>query len=203
MSVLAAIARVVAWPLTSVDPIDPGEPADAIVILGAPLRADGTLTPQAEERVVEGVSAYRRGLAPLICLAGGHGPAALQGTTAEAEGMARWVRRMGVPERDIVVDRASATTHENALRAAELLLPSGRRRVWLVTQRFHTRRAKYYFRRAGFEPLALRVTGGFEQREVQKTLRWIVREYLAWGLALGRSIAPARRRARGTVDEGP
>lgn len=182
---LGALARAASWPLTS---FDPEGPADAIVVLGAPLRADGTLSPQAEERVNEGVRAYRRGLAPLICLTGGHGPASLDGNPAEAEGMARWVRRMGVPEEAIVVDRASRTTHENARCSAKLLLPRGARRVWLVTQRFHTRRAKYYFRRAGFAPLGLEIVGGFEARDPGKTLRWAVREYAAWGLALARSL---------------
>jgi uncharacterized SAM-binding protein YcdF (DUF218 family) len=188
-ALLRVVARVLAVPLTSVDAVDPARPADAIVVLGAPIAADGTLTPQAQERVDTGVALFRRGLAPVICLAGGHGPAAIAGTVAEAEGMARWVRAAGVPEAAIRVDRASTCTHTNALRAAELLLPEGRRRVWLVTQRFHTRRAKRYFRRAGLEPLAWRIEGGVEERAPGRAVRWMAREYAAWGLALWRSIA--------------
>ena len=196
-ALLRGLARLAAAPLTSLSP--PG-PADAAVVLGAPLRADGTLSPQAEERVRAGVSLWQRGLAPVVCVVGGHGPAALAGTAAEAEGMARRVRALGVPESAIRVDRRSTTTETNALRAAELLLPEGRRRVWLVTQPFHTRRARWYFRRAGFEPLGWPIEGGIQEREPRRALRWIAREYGAWVLALGRGLSgtvPGRARRRG------
>jgi uncharacterized SAM-binding protein YcdF (DUF218 family) len=182
-ALLRALARVAGAPLASVSP--PGT-ADAIVVLGAPLRADGSLSPQAEERVAVAIDLWRRGLAPVICLVGGHGPAAIAGTAAEAEGMARWVRQRGVPESAIRVDRQSRSTLENAQRAAEILLPEGRRRVWLVTQPFHTRRARWYFRRAGFEALAWHVEDSIEYREPGRAIRWIAREYAAWALALGR-----------------
>jgi uncharacterized SAM-binding protein YcdF (DUF218 family) len=190
MSKLGALAAAaLRAPLVSVSA--PG-PADAIVVLGAPLRADGSLTPQAEERVRAGIALYQRGLAPVVCLVGGHGPAAITGTDAEAEGMARWVRAAGVPESAIRVDRASVCTQTNAQRAAELLLPEGRRRVWLVTQPFHTRRALHYFRRAGFEAMAWHIADSLEYREPRRALKWIAREYAAWGLALARGLPFAR-----------
>lgn len=189
-SLLSIVSRIAGAPLASLDP--PG-PADAIVVLGAPLRADGTLSLLAQERVYAGVAMYRRGLAPVICLAGGHGPTALSGTVAEAEGMARWVRAMGVPEEAIRVDRKSMSTRGNAERAAELLLPEGRRRVWLVTQPFHTRRAKHYFRRAGFIPLGWHIEDGLQDNDPCRATRWVLREYGAWMLALWRALAEQRR----------
>ncbi len=182
---LHILVRLAGAPLASVSP---PAPADAVVVLGAPLRADGTLSPQAEERVRAGVALWQRGLAPVVCVVGGHGPAAIAGTAAEAEGMARLVRELGVPESALRVDRRSTCTSSNARRAAEILLPEGRRRVWLVTQPFHTRRARYYFRRAGFDPLGWRIVDGIQDREPARALRWIAREYAAWGLALWRGI---------------
>jgi uncharacterized SAM-binding protein YcdF (DUF218 family) len=191
LGALAAAALRV--PLVSVSA---PEPADAIVVLGAPLRADGSLTPQAEERVRAGIALYQRGIAPVLCLVGGHGPAAIAGTGAEAEGMARWVRAAGVPESAIRVDRESTCTQTNARRAAELLLPEGRRRVWLVTQPFHTRRALLYFRRAGFEPRAWHIADSIEYRDARRALKWIGREYAAWGLALVRGVGRAAGSSR-------
>jgi uncharacterized SAM-binding protein YcdF (DUF218 family) len=181
MSFLRAIARVLGAPLAAVSP--PG-PADAIVILGAPLGRDGQLTPIAEERVRAGVELFRRGLAPVICVAGGHCPRGHRDGLSEAEGMARWVRAMGVPEHAIRVDRRSTSTFTNALRAAELLHPEGRRRVWLVTQPFHLRRARFYFRRAGFEPLGWHIDGSLQYDNPALALRWIVREYAAFCLVI-------------------
>lgn len=189
MSVLGAIARVLGAPLASVTPPEaasapPAPLADAIVILGAPLDAKGRLSRAAEERVRAGVDLHRRGIAPVICIVGGHCPRGHRAGPAEAEGMARWVRALGVPEEAIRVDRRSTSTHENALEAARILIPEGRRRVWIVTQPFHTRRALRYFRSAGFEPLGWHIDDSVQYRDPRIALRWIAREYAAWAKAL-------------------
>lgn len=160
--------------------MDTLEPADAIVILGAPLGPDGELPPIAEERVRVGVELYRKGLAPVICLVGGHCPRGHRSGPAEAEGMARWVRSMGVPDEAIRVDRRSTSTFTNAMEAAKILLPEGRRRVWVVTQPFHLPRALFYFRRAGFEARGFRMKGSVQYQRPAQALRWILREYAAW-----------------------
>ncbi len=186
-AMLSLLTRLLAAPL------DPGppralEPADAIVLLGAPLRPDDTLPPLAEERVRAGVELYRRGLAPVICMTGGHCPRGHEHTASEAEGMARWVRRAGVPDSALRVDRLSSSTRENASRAAEILFPEGRRRVWIVTQRFHMRRALRLFREAGFDPMGWIIEGGAQDRHGAASLWWIVREYGSWTLVLARDL---------------
>jgi len=186
MSIAASLARMLAAPLDPRRVASAPAPADAIILLGAPIRADDTLPPLAEERVRIGVELYRRGLAPVICVTGGHCPGNQQHTRSEAEGMARWVRQAGVPESALRVDRKANTTQQNAARAAEILFPEGRRRVWLVTQPFHLRRALFYFERAGFEPLGYLIEDGVQERYGRGSLRWIAREYGAWALALAR-----------------
>jgi uncharacterized SAM-binding protein YcdF (DUF218 family) len=163
------------------------------VILGAPLRADGSLGPLAEERVRVGATLYARGLAPLVVVTGGHCPD--RGHPAEAEGMARSVRALGVPEAALRIDRKAASTRESAARTAEILAAEGVRRVWLVTQPFHLRRACFYFRRAGLDPLPFRIDGGLEERAPALAVRWIAREYGAWALALARAGWASARRA--------
>lgn len=163
------------------------------MILGAPLRADDSLPPLAEERVREGVALYRRGIAPVICAVGGHCPRGSEGSIAEAEGMARWLRRAGVPEEALRIDRESASTKENAERAAELLLPEGRRRVVLVTQPFHVRRALFWFRRVGFEAHGHVIEGSAQDRHGAASVRWIAREYGSWALALAKAAAADAR----------
>jgi uncharacterized SAM-binding protein YcdF (DUF218 family) len=182
--VLGVATRALGWPLAS---ISAAGPADAVVILGAPIRADGALSPMAEERVRAGVALHRAGLAPVICVVGGHCPRGFEHTPAEIEGMARLVRALGVPEAAIRVDRLSTSTATNAARAAAILLPEGRRRVWLVTQPFHLRRARFHFRRAGFDPLGWHITASVQYTRPEHALRWITREYAAWALALARA----------------
>lgn len=192
MSVTTSLARLLARPLDPRGVASPPVVADAIVILGAPLRPDDSLPALAEERVRVGVELYRRGLAEVICVTGGHCPRGHEHTLAEAEGMARWVRAAGVPEAALRVDRKATTTQQNAARAAELLFPEGRRRVWLVTQPFHLRRALFYFRRAGFEPLGHLIEDGAQGRHGPTSLKWIVREYGAWALAVARETGRVR-----------
>ncbi|MFO0586608.1 MAG: YdcF family protein [Polyangiaceae bacterium] len=192
MDTASRIARILG------EPFDPGPPRaprklDAIVILGAPLRADDTLPPLAEERVRTGVELYRRGLADVICMAGGHCPRGYEHTIAEAEGMARWVRAAGVPESALRVDRLSGSTRENASRAAELLFPEDRRRVWIVTQRFHMRRALRCFRRVGFDPTPWIIEDGVQDAAGLLSVQWVVREYGSWVLDFAREWKASRK----------
>ena len=188
-SALGVATRALGWPLAS---ISAEGPADAIVILGAPIRADGALSPMADERVRVGVELHRAGLAPVICVVGGHCPPGHEDTPAEIEGMARLVRALGVPESALRVDRLSTSTVTNAARAAAILLPEGRRRVWLVTQPFHLRRARFHFRRAGFDPLGWHIEASVQYARPDHALRWIAREYAAWALALARAASAPR-----------
>ena len=82
-----------------------------------------------------------------------------------------------MPEAQLRVDRRSTTTRENAARTAELLLPEGIREVCLVTQPFHSRRARLLFQRAGFDAWVHRIDGGESERNPARALRWVVREY--------------------------
>ena len=49
------------------------------------------------------------------------------------------------------VELGSHNTFENALQSAALLKPAGVKRIYLVTQAWHLRRARVAFRNAGFE----------------------------------------------------
>jgi uncharacterized SAM-binding protein YcdF (DUF218 family) len=157
-------------------------PSDAIVLLGSPLEPDGKLPRETEERASAALALWRQAHAGVICAVGGHCPPGNETVPIEIEGVASWLRQQGVPEPALRVDRLSRSTRGNAERAAALLLPEGRRRVLLVTQRFHARRARLLFRQAGFEPVAWRIDGGLMDDAPDWALRRIVREYGSWSL---------------------
>lgn len=159
---------------------DAEQPADAIVVVGAPLTAAGELSSVGEERVRAGVALWRRGLAPLLCFSGG-GPGRVAGGAArEADVMAARARDLGVPEPALRVERDSLSTADNARRTRALLAADGCRRVWLVTQPFHTRRARLWFRRVGFEALAWYDDDSIQFQRPRSGLAWVAREYGAW-----------------------
>jgi uncharacterized SAM-binding protein YcdF (DUF218 family) len=153
---------------------------DAIVVLGAPLWANGRLSPILAERVTAAIELYRGGGAPIVVATGGK---TIGATHAEADAMADALRAAGVP--DIVVENQSRNTAENALFTARLL-PRGAR-IWIVTQPFHGRRAARLFRDAGFEPHVWHIADSLEYRNRRHAMRWLVREYAAWGVLAFRS----------------
>jgi len=169
--------RLLARPLTV---RDMEQRADAIVVLGTPLGARHGLTDVGEERVREGVRLWQRGLAPILCVSGG-GPGHIDpGRPREADVMAARAGELGVPAAALRVERESLSTADNARLSAALLASEGCTRVWLVSQPFHTRRCRYWFRRVGMEALAWYDDESVEFREPRLALPWIAREYVAW-----------------------
>jgi uncharacterized SAM-binding protein YcdF (DUF218 family) len=169
------LIRLLERPLVVDDPL---APADAIVVLGAPLRND-RLTPILAERVDAAAALWRAGGAPIVIATGG----VTSGKRAEADAIAEALRARGVG--DVIVERDSKTTADNARLTAQLLPP--RSVVWLVTQPFHGRRAARLFRDAGLEPRVWHIADSLEYRDRPSALRWVLREYAAWGKLLVRS----------------
>jgi uncharacterized SAM-binding protein YcdF (DUF218 family) len=165
-----SMVRVLEAPLVVRD--EPLRPLDAIVVLGAPLLND-KLTPPMVERVEAAVDLYQRGGAPIVVASGGVTRGAGR---SEAAALAEGLRVRGVP--DVVVEGTSQTTYENAVETAKLL--GEKRRVWLVTQPFHGRRAARLFRGVGFEPHVWHIANSLEYRDRRRALRWVAREYAAW-----------------------
>jgi uncharacterized SAM-binding protein YcdF (DUF218 family) len=155
---------------------DRERPVDAIVVLGAPVRADGQLSDVLEERVRAGVDLWKRGVAPLLCMTGGRGPG-IVAEVAEAEAMARRARELGVPDSALVIEAASQNTSTNARNIRKLLSEHGAPRVVVVTQPFHSRRSVLWFERVGLDAIAVRIADGLQDRQPRRALRWIAKEY--------------------------
>jgi uncharacterized SAM-binding protein YcdF (DUF218 family) len=174
--------RAVSWIASALEkPLvvtDAARVADAIVVLGAPLGPNDRLGAPLLERVEVAAQLWRDGLAPIVVATGG----ITGGTRAEADVIGEALEARGVA--GVIVERRSRTTVENARFTAELLAPRGIRTVWLVTQPFHGRRAARVFRAAGFEPLVWHHANSLEYQDRARALRWLVREYAAWGREL-------------------
>jgi uncharacterized SAM-binding protein YcdF (DUF218 family) len=154
---------------------------DAIVVLGAPLYPDGSLSPPLAERVDAAARLFAAGGAPRIVATGG----VTQGAPrAEAAAIAEALVAAGVPPDAIIVENEAQTTADNARLTARLLAPLGARRVWLVTQPFHGRRSARLFRAAGLEPRVWHIADSIEYRDRTRGLRWVVREYASWAKTL-------------------
>lgn len=121
-------------------------PADAIIVLGHSVAADGTLSRLSLQRAVHGILLYKRGLAPLIVFSGARNATGI----SEALVRAHMASEFGVPPAAILTESAVQRTRDEARRIHALLEPRGARRVLLVSERWHLKRAGPLFERAGF-----------------------------------------------------
>lgn len=114
----------------------PSGDTQAIIVLGAQVREDGTLSVQLQWRMEEALKQYRanRQLIVVCGAQGGNEPA------PEAHVMRDWLISNGVPEQDIYMDDASFNTRQN-IANAKALLPDEVRRVLIVTSNYHLPRA--------------------------------------------------------------
>lgn len=160
---------------------EPFAARDAIVVLGAPLRAGDALSPILAERVAAAAALWHAGGGRLVVATGGVTGGA---SRAEADVMAEALHALGVPE--VITERASRTTLENARLTKPVLDAHGVRSLSIVTQPFHGRRGAWLFRRAGFDAHVWHIADSVEYRDRRRATRWLVREYAAWASLLVR-----------------
>jgi uncharacterized SAM-binding protein YcdF (DUF218 family) len=118
------------------------QPCDAIVVLGGGTIAPGMLKDDSLRRTLRGIELYRRGLASLIILGGEPGEAAVRIAMA---------RSLGVPDDAILTLETAQTTREESSRTMDLLRKRNAKRITVITDSLHTRRAKLLFERVGLE----------------------------------------------------
>lgn len=152
------------------------QPAEAVVVLGASLSADGVLSEGSLRNAVRGIELFRRGLAPLLVFSGDARPEG----PVEAEIRAALARELGVPPPAILTVVGARTTRGEADLVAALLLPRGIRRILLVTDPLHLGRALPTFTGRGLEPLAAPVEPPAATADTPAgrlgAMRWVLRE---------------------------
>jgi uncharacterized SAM-binding protein YcdF (DUF218 family) len=129
------------------DPM-PADRLDAVIVLSSTVSADSLLDPSALERLLTGLAVFRDNGARLLVTT----RSAIPGTNRlESD----WDRRRLV---DLAADTGRwhavgpvATTRDEALRTAALLLPLEQKRVAVVTSPLHTTRACRAFEKVGFQ----------------------------------------------------
>ncbi|MBZ5708581.1 YdcF family protein [Nannocystis pusilla] len=186
-----AVAAVVAWTLPLVlmltfGPTRYAREADAIVVFGARVYADGRPSHALADRVDEAIRLYHRGLAPVIVMSGAldevHGgsePAAMKARAVAA----------GVPAAAIVLDELGVDTAATVDVTAAWLRERGERRVLAVSHYYHQPRVKLLFQRAGV--LAYTVPATMSRRLLKEP--WFVaREVLAYYAAWLAPVLPMK-----------
>ena len=125
----------------------PDGTTQAIIVLGAQVKPDGTLSLQLQYRMELALEQYRaHPQVIVVCGAqGGNEP------MTEAQAMHDYLVSNGVPEGDILMDDTSFNTRQN-LTNAQKLLGDDVKKVLIVTSNYHLPRAMTLARDTGFEP---------------------------------------------------
>ena len=117
---------------------------DAIVVLGAGLRPDGTPSNMLEDRLKGAIELYKKGVAPKIIVSGDCSGEHYD----EVSAMKKFCVDNGVPEADVLRDDKGFSTYEtmdNVVRGM------GYKNIIVVTQKYHIYRSVYLARRMGAE----------------------------------------------------
>jgi uncharacterized SAM-binding protein YcdF (DUF218 family) len=117
--------------------------ADAIVVLGAAVDPDGTLSPESQLRAIRGIALFREGWSAIVVFSG---PSNSGGPT-EADVRAALARAMGVPSYAALTESGARTTREEARRIGAMLRTRNVGSILLVTDSQHMRRARALFQR--------------------------------------------------------
>ena len=145
---------------------------DAIIVLGAQVKPDRTLSVQLTWRMDAAAEAYEKKNVPIV-VCGAQGP---DEPCTEAEAMRDYLLKKGIPKDDILTDPRSFNTNENLENAQELLKGyQDIKRVLIVTSDYHVPRSMAIAQDLGFE------AEGYGAKCLPE--RWIknhAREALAW-----------------------
>ncbi len=125
---------------------------DAIIVLGAQVKPDGTPSVQLSWRLDKAVTAYEQHPVPVVvCGAqGGDEP------MPEAQAMRSYLEERGIPAEDILEDPDSFNTRQNLTNAQKLLSSRENiQRVLIVTSDYHVPRSMALARDLGYDAAGL------------------------------------------------
>ena len=115
---------------------------DAIVVLGAGLRADGTPSNMLEDRLKGAIELYKKGIAPKIIVSGD----CTDEYYDEVSAMQKYCIDNGVSENDIIRDDNGFSTYETMDNVVNKM---GYKKIIVVTQKYHMYRSVYIARQMG------------------------------------------------------
>tara|TARA_B100000963_G_scaffold141723_2_gene123409 strand:- start:6456 stop:7199 length:744 start_codon:yes stop_codon:yes gene_type:complete len=97
------------------------------------------------DRLMYAEQLYRRGVIKKILLSGGNGMLFSNGYK-EAESMKHYLLKNNIPEKDLIIEKKSRNTKENASYTAKILKNSFKEKKFLlITSAIHIKRAKFCF----------------------------------------------------------
>lgn len=138
--------------ILSLDGIKKLDKVDCIIVLGAGLNADGSMSYVLSQRVKAGVALYFEGVSNRVLVSGDHSRANYN----EVGAMKSYMTSNGVPASAVFTDHAGFDTYDTMYRARDIFRA---KRVVIVTQSFHLSRAVFIARSLGLDAFGFACDG--------------------------------------------
>jgi uncharacterized SAM-binding protein YcdF (DUF218 family) len=122
-------------------------PADAAIVLGAAVWGS-RVSPVFQERINHGIDLYQNRRIGKLIFTGGQGNS---NEPTESSAAQVYALQRGVPAADILIEQKSHTTYENILYAKQIVDAYGLRKVLIVSDPLHMKRALAMARDLGLE----------------------------------------------------
>jgi len=103
------------------------------------------------ERILEGISLVKRGIADKLLIAGGSG-FPFDRSLSEARVLRTFALEFGLRDDQVLVEEVSRNTYENAVNAAQVIRAGNYRQLVLITSAAHMYRAAAAFHKQGLFP---------------------------------------------------
>lgn len=141
---------------------------DAIIVLGAGVRSDGTPSDILADRLETSLEVYKANLGSTFILSGDHGSEEYN----EVRAMKDYIMKDNIDEKIIFMDHAGFSTYDSIYRAKEIFKVD---KAVIVTNEYHLPRALYIARKLGIEAYGVKS----DKREYQLMDSYKKREILA------------------------
>ncbi len=171
-----AAACLLAFPVAQVfffGETDYRRAADAVVVFGAQVHADGRPSTSLKDRMTTAVQLYEDGLVGRVIVSGGVGESGFN----EALVMRDMAVAAGVPSGRVVVDSNGVSTSATVADTVPFFGEDGWTRILAVSQYYHLPRIKLAYQRAGWNVFT--VPAGTSS-PIPQTPRFVVREIPAF-----------------------
>ena len=148
MAVLIVVAlALLAWQVDRLGQRDDARAADAVIVLGARVEANGRPGSDLTSRTYHAVDLWQAGYAPYVICTGGYKNERL----SAANVCRRFAMELGVPGDRVLLADGTSNTVEDAAATARVMADHGWQRAILVSHPLHLFRARWLFGKAGVD----------------------------------------------------
>lgn len=147
-------------------------PVDCIIVYGAKVKDDGTLSYALAERVQCGASLFHMGLGNYLVMSGGYNGNGI----SESKTMKQMALSTGIPGDRIIVDEQGIQTFRSALNLKRIMKKRGWTRSISVSHYYHLLRIQLAAHRAGIDTLTFPVS---EKHAFRWDFKCLLREVAA------------------------